>query len=928
MASPKPAVNVRREFEVQPDAVAQDLRACIVGPACQLVRFGVSDEQANGFIQTLSTYATPGANKYLFASDTAFDIPNIESTSVLDLLYTKVYVKNANLTYGAVSTVASTFSGSPTANNVITLTSGTETWKTSGGGTLASGLVQDVAVGDIVSVYTGSSPYSLAKESVVTGFIPDVNAAAVSSVSATIVAPVTKTSNITASAGGVTFTINTANYLAAANNQAADPRHVGATRTVYTLKVLGLSGSDPIVSFISNTGLDDVAEQVVTGSATAIGLSGLTIVVASGSVTAVGASTTVTVDIGHTSASMSPTSVSGTYTGTQDTTYYLTCIEGGALKTGVRFKISTNNGADSISTVTVTTSSAATQVVAVGSYGLSVTFPTVSATSTNYTQGFVKGDVLYFTATAATDGAIKTLVLADSLGAVYPTITKVALAKRKTVQIPQYDPNGANLNWEILNPTDPDTRQLEVKRDVVLRDSSLTASASTDLHVTAGDLYIEYRAFKQLPREVGSAITINDISGKLGTIDPDNLLAYGVYKAWQNANGQTVHYIPTDGLELNSDRGFADALAVATGNRYCYSMVPLTADAEVWDAFVGHVTSESAAEKGRFRILWIAPEVSSHNVILTTDANGYDLEGVQSGSGNNTVLTLKSGLVGNFTSTVRAGDFVRTNFEPDVNGVQKYDEYKVISVDSNAQLTIATNGDLIGVNAKFEIVRDLTSAALATEYVQVAGGFSSERVFAVVPDRGINGLKVGGKAVSNFYIACAFAGLRSGSRPQQPLANVELLGFDGNNTQVAIFDETDFDTLRDGGVWLVRNTIDGKIYAERQLSTSTLDEYRKEQSVTTNLDSISFFLRDSLKNLIGRVNITPGTKDQVRATMASALGSLTGTYGAVEVGPQLLSYEITKLDVAPTAKDTIVTEIKVSVPLPLNTIDATLAITV
>lgn len=926
MASPKPAVIVRREFETQPDAVAQDLRACIVGPSCQLVRFAEDSEQAKGFITSLTTLSAPGSNKYLLASDTQYTIPNLLSSSTLDNLYTKVFIKNAKLTYGVASTAASTFSGDPVGNNVITLTSGVEVWKVSGGGTLASGVVQDVAVGDKVAVYTGSTPYALYAESTVTGFLAEAVAATVSSINSSVTNAVTKSTTLTPTVGGVTFSVATSAYLAAANNQVADPRRVGATATTYTIKVLGTSGGNPVVSFISNTGLDDVAQQTITNSPTAIGSSGLTIAVSSGSVTSVGASTTITINAGHTSVGMVPASVSGTYTGPQNTTYYLTCIEGGSLKTGVTFKVSTNNGADTVGTVTVITSSASTQVVSVGSYGLTVTFPVVSATSTDYTQGFVKGNVIYFDATAATTGKVRSLVLADSLGAVYPTITRVALSKQKTVQIPQYDPNGANLNWRVVNPTDATTRKLEIKSNVVIRDSSLTASPTTNLNVTAGDLYVEYRSFLSLPREVGSVTTINDITAQLGTIDPDNFLAYGVYKAFENANGQTVHFIPTLTQDLNGTRGYADALAVATGQINCYSLVPLTTDSEVWNAFAAHVTSESNPEKGRFRIMWIAPEVEAHNVILTADANGYNLEGVQSGSGSNTVFALRSGLTGNFTTTVAAGDYVRTSFEPDVNGVNRYKEYKVVSVDSNAQLTITTNGDTIGVNSKFVIVRDLTSNALAAKYVQVAGGFSSERVFAVVPDRGVDGLNVGGEYVDNFFIACAFAGLRSGSRPHQPLSNVELLGFDGSNTKVAVFDEDDLDTLRDGGVWVVRNTDTGKIYSERQLSTSTLDIFRKEQSITTNIDSMSFYLRSALSELVGRVNVTPGTVDQVKASLASALSYLTATYGATSIGPQLLTYKIDSIAIAPTAQDTVKAKISVSVPVPMNTIDATLVV--
>ena len=195
-----------------------------------------------------------------------------------------------------------------------------------------------------------------------------------------------------------------------------------------------------------------------------------------------------------------------------------------------------------------------------------------------------------------------------------------------------------------------------------------------------------------------------------------------------------------------------------------------------------------------------------------------------------------------------------------------------------------------------------------------------------MPDRGLNGMRVDGTPVKNWFVACAFAGLRSGSRPQQPLSNVELLGFDGTNITPQLFNETDLDTLRDGGVWVVRNTDDGRIYSERQLSTSTLDLYRKEQSVTCNVDSISFSTSDALRSLVGRVNITPDTTVLVKTILAETLAGLAQTSGAVTVGPQLISYEIVSITVPATAQDTLTVKVSVTVPLPMNIIDITLVI--
>ena len=451
-------------------------------------------------------------------------------------------------------------------------------------------------------------------------------------------------------------------------------------------------------------------------------------------------------------------------------------------------------------------------------------------------------------------------------------------------------------------------------------------------NLTAGKFYLEYRAFRELPREVGSVLSLSDITTQLGTIDPDNPLAYGVYKAWSNANGATVHYIGTVSQTLNGYRGFADALALAQGNRNCYGLVPLTTSSEIWSAFAGHVKDESDPTVGRFRLFWFAPEIEQHFKSLDKDIFNADIFGVSSlhvASGKYQ-LADKTALGGvssaNFTQTVQPGDFVRTQISFDKFGNPTYVEYKVAAVIDNSTLLLNTTTDPLINQDRIEVYRDLTSAALAQKYVQVAGGFSSERVYAVVPDRGIDGLRVDGVPVRNWYVACAFAGLRSGSVPQQPLSNVELTGFDGLTTVDQLFDEPDLDILRDGGVWVVRKADDGRIYSERQLSTSTLDIYRKEQSVTTNVDSIAFALADGLRNLVGRVNITEGTRGLVEATIRQILGQFTATNGAVTTGPQLLSYTLVSVTVPATAKDTLVVKIQIEVPLPMNIIDITLVI--
>lgn len=944
MASPKPAVIVRREFEATPDVVTQQLRACIVGPSCQLVRYTNASEKSKGFIATVASRDNDTSTANFLTADTNYllssSVPSLASTSLLDSSYCKVYVEDAYLTYNHVTNGSSatpfTIASGSNAISATQIGGDTASWKTSStSGTTylrSSSLVQDVAVGDIIQLYNSSN--ALQHTSTVTGFTAATSAAAIADPVGTVVANTTETTPAPSlTAGGLSFTLTVTNYLDALNNQSADPRIVGKTVTNYTVTVTKYDGTNIDFTVVSDTGLDDATFTGVAINTTKTLTSGATIATPGNfSGVVVGGSGTFALTVGHAARTVGSglnVTKSGSFNGTTAITYVITCIRGGSIRAGnVQFKVSTNNGADVTSSFTLASSGQIVQQI--GTYGVNLNIAAHNDANTVWSAGFVKGDVIRITATPVTSTTVSTITFSDAFGGTANSIFWVRLSKKKTVQIPQYRPDAATLNWSLSNPSDSTTRTLVIKQKMVVRDSSVNAS-NTDAAITAGKVYLHFRAFQAINRQVGAVNSISDITTQIGTIDVDNPLAYGVYKAWSNANGATVHFIPTVSQTLNGTRGFADALSLAKGNRNCYSLVPLSDSAEVWDAFVGHAKDESDPAKGRFRIVWIAPEVAAHNKIMDVDSNGTQLYGTSSsystGKYQIDAKTVSGGAVyPKFTENVQAGDYVRTKFSADAYGNTTYTEYQVFAVLDNDSLVVSAAVDPGLLNDRIEIYRDLSSQALAQKYVAVAGGYSSERVFAVVPDRGINGLRVDGVPVKNWYVACAFAGLRSGSRPQQPLSNVELTGFDGDNITPNLFDDADLDILRDGGVWAVRNTEEGKIYAERQLSTSTIDIYRKEQSVTCNVDSISFSTGDALRQLVGRVNITPDTIALVRADLIGVLNSLSKTAGATTVGPQLLSYEIGSIEVPATAKDTLTVKVTVTLPVPMNIIDITLVI--
>lgn len=963
MPSPKPAVIIRREFEATPEVVTQQLRACIIGPACQLVRFANASEKANGFIEAISSRAADDVSegvsaKKLFSAEVNKNFPSsLASDSVVDAASVKLFMEDAFLTYADVADSAGGNDFRPSADSNATFNSvalsSNLTWRlnATSNAVRPAGLAQDVQIGDTVQLYTGSgSSATLIKTSKVAGFGQATNAASMNILTQTIAGDYTPSNPGTITIGNVEFAINVSNaFNTAAKLTAADPRQFGASSNQYTIsieevrkdailviKVVTLYGNDGApATELEVDGTNSITlpsgivitPSLIAGKDPQQGVSGLFVYGprhVAYAYDAAGGQGKVFVSV------VDQNALNGI---TQEILYNITCIKGGAVNTstGTTFRWINLNNPSNTGTFDVKNLDDETQVHLIAN-GIAFNvgaLPGTSSTSDDLFPGFVGsaggGDTITVRLVPGSAGSVATLIVADPYTSANP-ITRVRLSKVKTVEIPTFKPGSANVNWTLEDVNDSEIRRIKIQPQVVLQDTSVVGEA----YVTAGKLYAQFRSFVSLPRDVGSVNTLSDITSQLGTIDPENPLAYAVFKAFTNANGATVHYIPTVSDSLNGYRGYADALALAKGNRNCYSLVPLSASPEVWNAFVAHVQDESAPEAGRYRILWIAPEVERHFKIQDSavgDATKL-LRAVISSAGNNKYTVVSEVDVDSrFTETTRIGDWVKVQFDNDIYGNPVYREYRVTSVVDNKTLIISSAVAITTLGVRnIEIYRDLTSAEVADKYVQIAGGFSSERVFAVVPNRGVNGLRVDGKPIKNYNIAAAFAGLRSGSRPHQPLSNVELLGFDGINATVPSFNEADLDTMRDGGIWVVVTNEEGKTYVERQLSTSTFDIFRKEQSVTCNIDSMSFSIGDGLRNLVGRVNINDGNLSLVRASLVSILTSFMNATGSETIGAQLNSYTIDQIFVPSTANDTIKAKISISVPLPMNIIDITIVV--
>ena len=285
-----------------------------------------------------------------------------------------------------------------------------------------------------------------------------------------------------------------------------------------------------------------------------------------------------------------------------------------------------------------------------------------------------------------------------------------------------------------------------------------------------------------------------------------------------------------------------------------YSLVPLTFDKQVLDAVAAHVEAMSAADVGRWRIAWFCQqavtEKAVYEVVLATITDDPDTSGTQY-----TLLTAEGEKFLTGGVTITPGDIVRTQYTNDGFGNETYSEYVIDAILNDEEIRLVSGpSSAITTASKMEIWQNLNKTQISEEMALKPGLWTSRRVYLVWPDEVGNA----GETVPGYYLCCSLAGLRGASLPHRPLTNIEIIGWDDLTRTTEYFTESQLNTMAASGYWIVtRDPEDGTVYTRHQLSTNNLDLNRREQSVTTNVDSISYTLLKRLAIYIGRGNVTP-----------------------------------------------------------------------
>ncbi len=647
----------------------------------------------------------------------------------------------------------------------------------------------------------------------------------------------------------------------------------GVVTETYLMTVIKAGAIDVAeCSIDSASGLDSV-ETVLITDGMLIGTNGVVLGVADGGVFAVGE--TITIEVQE--AYNIPTITSGgVFTGTTSTEYLMRITEGGVLGTDEpKFKITTSNGIDLQSETVLEESNL------VGNYGAII--EVVDAAE------LCKGDVYVFKATAEADRAIRTIKTAKKLtGCSASDTVTVVLALKDTVEIPEV----------YLQTT---TEQVTVLAGISVEDTYLGLDSS--LEVLEGSLVLDYRSLLTSDTEMGSVISDASV---LGPVTPANPLAFAISKALEQSKGVAVYYVPV--VDDSAD-GYMNAFAKLSNSKLQYGIVPLTKDAATLDRLQAAINVDSSPLNGKYRCGWFNANPDEVTELLATTATITDPDG-----GSNYIqVDIKEGSL--IDAEVVAGDYVNSNYTME-NGKVVYSSYKIAQIVDEDTCILDTKGADIPNAIKAVFVHARSNSELAEAIRTESNQFGDRRIRNVWPDK----VSVNGELVEGYFLCAALAGLRSLVAPHAPLSMVEVSGFDATDRS-NMFTYDQLNTIASGGTWIVMTSEEGAVFTRHQLTTNMIDINRREDSVNTNLDSISAEYRAEFDNIVGKSNVSDELLALLETKILVRYNVIISRDYSIYLGPQLQGYRILKLARDLVLRDKIKIKIKPEMPYPLNDMD-------
>jgi hypothetical protein len=906
MAYISPQNRIFQELTVTPPAGQNPQSTLLVGGNAQLVRYSSPAERQLGLLGFYDAIGT-----------SVFEWPNRVAGALVDLSYTKLTIENALLRW-ATATAASFDSTSisfadPVATNAAANRG-------------SAFLSRDVQRGDVVKISGSVGGETEELWTRVLGVTPDVAPAVIGAPVSDLANPLAISTPLTTvvAGSGNTGDIN----FSSADISNWDPLVTGILTESYTITTV-ISGNEVSARFdiISSTGLDNRLNVAMVDGKLPLGNYGALLVpskaIGEDDEFAIGDSWSATIRKIYTPAVAAS---GGSYNRRTSVQYIIDVVSGGTFAKNPQILVTSADGRERSGPHVV---SALSSPVAIGSSG--VTFSLFSGV------GLRKGDRYYIEVSGVSDGPIRTVRLQNSLSP--SLLTAASIACNFHLVVSELNVPMSDLSWE--------ANELEISVYGGIQSTHPTVTdgfgEAVNLEVLsadilgAGKLFVTYRAWlPTIAEQLTLLLTTDDLSKIPGDLSPDNPLKYAAFIALSNSNGSGLYVGAVQNpASLNS---WSQVLEVSSNFDDVYNLVPLSEDEEVQALFAAHVASSSGPVTQLWRAAWVtvpsAPEIPlvsaesnirGHREAKTSDgliAFGTFSDDPATAAVSFTLLQVPSNNAKFVSKGVRPGDTVRTLFQEAGNSTT-YSEFIVDQVvNENTIKLVSGPSTAQSVPIKFEVWRSLSPSEEAEQIATYASTFNDRRIRVVYPDSAF----VGPEKVSGVYIAAAAASLSSSVFPHQSLTRSEINGFSSLSERLRRFSFGDLDTLGSRGVWLVVQDRAGRIFNRHAVTSDTKSINFLEESVTRNLDSLSYRIRDLFAPFIGVTNVSGTSEIQLRGDLVKSLDDLANFVPSAGLGPQLVDYDIVTFERSATFLDRFIVKVNFTVPFANNGLDVYLTI--
>ena len=424
----------------------------------------------------------------------------------------------------------------------------------------------------------------------------------------------------------------------------------------------------------------------------------------------------------------------------------------------------------------------------------------------------------------------------------------------------------------------------------------------------SAELYLDYR---ELLVEDSLELRTNQISNIaewVGPVHPDNPMGM-MYAAASQAGGALIYLVATDG---DTEEATVKAINYAGQYESAYAVIPYMQTPVTQAAVIAVLNKYAIPTVAQFKHAWFCTTSGSETTVYAEE-EGEALLGDIKLKANKLTLTLVGDTADLLKARVKAGDYavVIGGYHEDTG---KYDEhsYKITRVVGTNSVELA-NGKIHGISRVY-FKRVLGGSEYAAKLADEARAINNYHVNFVVSDA-LN--FAGFENVNPVYLCATLAAMRSVLPPHAPMNELTVPGFSITNTMK--WTDDDYETMNNGGAWVVARNAEGNLVTFHQITTRTDGTVAEEDSVVSNAESIVRQLRLAVRPYAsGKCNVTQTLLNEIKTALITTIMQIQRENYDASYGQRILDFDLPVLEIPEGNERSVVCYCNIDLPQPLQ----------